>query len=203
VARRWVSALLALALIVAGCRHWPPRARAVRECPGELVSTDAIAGEFLLRQRVRIAAGERVQSLQLVAQKRGGELLLLGIDPFGVELFTLHQRGVQTRLEALPPPLLEVPPQNLLRDLHRIRFLGIPEAHGDGAVRARRGDTEIEEIWQAGRLRRRSFRGVGADPQSAVVLVFAAAEAGGAVEIRNPACGYVAEFATLAEQSLP
>jgi hypothetical protein len=116
------AGLLAAALLGAGCLHLPGRARAVPECPGEWVSTVAIEGDFLVRQRLLVSRGDRIFALQLVAQKRGDELLLLGLHPFGAKLFTLRQRGHETSVEAAPAPVLEVPPLNVLRDFHRARL---------------------------------------------------------------------------------
>jgi len=124
MARRALRAwLLAPALLGAGCLHLPGRARAVPECPGEPVSSDALGGDFLVRQRLRVVHEDRTFALDLVAQKRGGELLLLGFHPLGAKLFTLRQRGLETRVDALPAPALEVPPANALRDFRSARAL--------------------------------------------------------------------------------
>jgi hypothetical protein len=168
VASRW---LLVAALVVAlgGCRHLPGRERAVRECPGEIAPAAEIAGDFLLRQQVRVFAGDRVFAFQLVAQKRGDELILLGLHGLGAELFSVRQTGPQLEVDALPPPTLEVPPLNLLRDFHAIRR-------------------------------------EGPAPPGVEILHHPPSDAPGATarsEIRRPACGYRAEFATLSEEPLP
>jgi hypothetical protein len=128
--RALAVAAAAVAAFAAGCRHVPPGSRPVPECPGALVSTADMGEDFLWRARVRVTAGGRSSSLQLVAQKRGDELLLLGLHPLGMKLFTLTQRGGEVQVDALPPTLLDVPPRNLLRDLHRIRFLPPRERGG-------------------------------------------------------------------------
>lgn len=197
--------LLASALLGAGCLHLPGRARAIPDCPGEWVSTQAIAGDFLLRQRLIVTRGDGVFALQLVAQKRGDELLLLGLHPFGAKLFTLRQRGLETSVDAVPAPALEVPPLNVLRDLHRARFLGLASAGADGSFEERRDGTEIRELHEGGRLLRRSFQRLDADPPGVVELRFASepAEGGDRVTIENGWCGYRAELTTLAEEALP
>jgi hypothetical protein len=118
------AALSAVAAIAAGCRHLPV-IRDVSDCPGVLVSTAEMGADFLWHGRVRVAVEDRSWAFQLVAQKRGEELLLVGIHPLGVKLFTILQQGDEIQVDARPAPVLEVPPENLLRDLHRIRF---PEA---------------------------------------------------------------------------
>lgn len=199
--------LLASALLGTGCLNLPGRARAVPDCPGEWVSTRAIAGDFLLRQSLVVTRGDRVFALHLVAQKRGDELLLLGLHPFGARLFTLRQLGLETSVDAAPASVLDVPPLNVLRDLHRARFLGLASAGSDGTFEEHRDGTEIRELRERGRLRRRSFRRLAGDPAGVVELSFdaPAAESGGAdrVTIENGWCGYRAELTTLSEQALP
>jgi uncharacterized protein DUF3261 len=197
--------LLASALLGAGCLHLPGRPRAIPDCPGEWVSTQAIAGDFLLRQRLIVTRGDGVFALHLVAQKRGDELLLLGLHPFGAKLFTLRQRGLETSVDAVPAPALEVPPLNVLRDLHRARFLGLASAGADGSFEEQRDGTEIRELHEGGRLLRRSFQRLDADPPGVVELRFesAPAEGGDRVTIENGWCGYRAELTTLAEEAPP
>ena len=92
-----------------------------RECPGPLVPTEEMRGDFLLRQNVW-AQGEGLDwALTLVSQKRGPTLVLVGLDPFGAKLFTLTQQGTAVTVER-PSGRLPLPPINLLRDLHRTRF---------------------------------------------------------------------------------
>ena len=92
-----------------------------RACPGPLVPTEEMPGDFLLRQDVRVEGEGLDWALTLVSQKRGPVLVLVGLDPFGAKLFTLTQRGVEVTVER-PRGRLPLPPVNLLRDLHRARF---------------------------------------------------------------------------------
>src|SRR5215472_15058889 len=117
---------LALAASFPGCarlglafyRALPDRGR---ECPGPLVPTQEMGGDFFLEQNVRVQ-GEGVDwALTLVSQKRGPTLVLVGLDPFGAKLFTLTQQGKEVKVERPGGPL-PLPPVNLLRDLHRTRF---------------------------------------------------------------------------------
>ncbi len=204
-----VGVLLLASLLVAGCRHLPApfRSRAVSDCPGPLVATDAIIGDFLVRQSVRITTGEGHWSLQLVVQKRGDELTLLGFHPLGAKLFTLQQRGDRIVVDAAPPPLLEIPPRNLLRDLHRERFLAVAATGADGAFRERRGDVAILEVRNAGRVIERRFEAIDGEPPRVVTLHFdpVADPADGAprVRIENDGCGYRAEIRTLSATRTP
>lgn len=203
------AALLAVSMLAAGCRHLPPplRGRALPDCPGLLLATDAIPGDFLVRQRVLVTAGDQSWPLQLVAQKRGDVLTLVGFHPLGAKLFTLQQRGVRVTVDAAPAPLLEIPPRNLLRDFHRERFFAVTDAGADGTFRERRGDVEIREQRQAGRVVERRFVAIAGDPSATVVLRFEPTPdaAGGMprVVLDHGACGYRAEITTLSETTAP
>lgn len=207
--QRLASALLAACVVGGGCRHLPPplRGRALPACPGPLVATTAMPDDFLVRQRVLISSGHETWPLQLVAQKRGDVLTLLGFHPLGAKLFALQQHGERITLDAAPPPLLEVPPRNLLRDFHRERFFAVAAAGSDGRFRERRGELEILELREAGRVLERRFETIGDDPQRAVVLRFepvsAAIDAAPRVSIENDACGYRAEITTLSDTTTP
>ena len=92
-----------------------------RECPGALVPTQQIEGEFRLRQRVRVQGEDLDWRLTLVAQKRGDTLILIGLDAFGAKEFVLTQSGSEVVVER-PRGRLPLPPIDLLRDLQRARF---------------------------------------------------------------------------------
>ncbi len=207
--RRLLVALVVASLFASGCRHLPPplRGRAVPDCPGLLVATDAIPGDFLIRQRVLVTAGDESWPLQLVAQKRGDVLTLLGFHPLGAKLFTLQQRGLRVDLDAAPAPLLEIPPRNLLRDFHRERFFAVSGVGAEGTFRERRGDVEIREQRRAGRVVERRFVAIPGDPSGAVVLRFAQPSAADDDALRvvldHGGCGYRAEITTLSETRLP
>ena len=200
-----LGALLIASSVASGCRHLPPplRARAVPDCPGPLVATDAVTGDFLVRQRLRVTAGDQSWSLQLVAQKQGDELTLLGFHPLGAKLFTLQQRGLRITADAAPAPLLEIPPRNLLRDFHRERFFAVSATGTDGAFEEQRGGVSIHEQRRAGRVVERRFEALTRDPPAAVVLRFEPASATPdsqrRVRVENEACGYRAEITTLSE----
>lgn len=116
-----------------------------RECPGPLVPTEEMLGDFVLQQNVRVQGGDLDWALTLVSQKRGQTLVLVGLDPFGAKLFTLTQRGTEVTVER-PSGRLPLPPVNLLRDLHRTRFLrpGTPPEPGVTIVSDQAGTVRIQ-----------------------------------------------------------
>jgi hypothetical protein len=112
-------AALALPLALA-CASLPPRLPA---CGGPLRSTEGIAGDFTRHERIRVQ-GERVdESFGLVLQKTGDRLVVLGTNAFGAKVFAVTQRGTDLDAKSFVGRALSVPPENVLRDLHRAYFL--------------------------------------------------------------------------------
>ena len=72
---------------------------AARECPGRLLPTQQIEGEFRSRQRVRVQGEDLDWRLELVAEKRADVLVLVGLDAFGGKLFAVTQRGTEISVE--------------------------------------------------------------------------------------------------------
>ncbi len=198
---RLLAVLLVAAITTLGCRHLLEGRRAIRACPGILVPTQEIEGNFALRQRMLIRKDGTDVRLDLALQKLGDRLLLVAFDPFGVKVFTVIQTGTETEIEALPAAVLPVAPINVLRDVHRVRLLT-----ADGADSVERDGTRISEEWRAGELQWRRFERVAGDPAGAVVvepLPDAPAGVLGAVRIQNEWCGYEVVLSTLSEEVLP
>lgn len=123
-ARRSGVAFL-LALATAGCAlprlpGAPPR---LADCPGPLLPTGELPpGDFVLRERVRITGGDVDVGFQLVAEKRGERLVLVALNAFGAKAFAVTQQGLRVESESYLGAALQVPPENVLRDLHAARF---------------------------------------------------------------------------------
>jgi hypothetical protein len=127
--RALVALGLALAMSLA-CAWLPIGPRAIGDCPGPLVATEEIPGNFLVQHRLRAVAEDVDFPLRSVLQKQQGEIVFIGSSALGAKLFTVRQTGRQTEVEALPAAVLPIAPLNLLRDLHRVMFAA--EAGGDG-----------------------------------------------------------------------
>jgi hypothetical protein len=157
-----------------------------------------------MRQHLRLTSGDRTVGMELALQKRGGELVLVGLHPLGAKLFSVRQVGTDLEVEALPAQVLDIPPENVLRDIHRVYFLSLAPPVHDGTIRGVRGETEIRERWETGTLRERSF-GADADSPDSARVVFAPVPAAGAplATVHHTGCGYRAEIRTLSRQSLP
>lgn len=124
-ARRAVAMGLAGAALMGGCAGCPLPIGRIRlpDCPGPLVSTQALpAGDFRVREQVRVTGSGVDLGLDVVAEKRGDRLVVVALSVFGTQLFTVTQRGEEVEFAAPLRHGLPVPPRNLLRDLHAARF---------------------------------------------------------------------------------
>lgn len=125
---RALAALLALALCASACHslsRLPPRLRA---CDGPLRSTHEIAGDFTRIERIRVRGLGVDEAFGLVVQKKGARLVVLGTNAFGAKVFALTQEGERFEAKSFIGPALSVPPENVLRDLHRAYFLSAQQA---------------------------------------------------------------------------
>jgi hypothetical protein len=128
------DALLGCLLAAGGCRlplvlHPPPR---IADCPGGIASTRALpAGDFVIREQVRVVGEDVDASFDVVAEKRGDRLVLVGFDPVGAKAFSVIQEGSEVRSESFLGRALQVAPENILRDLHAADF-----ARADASPRA-------------------------------------------------------------------
>ncbi len=142
---------LVLALTAAlACRHVPPPPAFIpvplprlADCPGSLRPTYEIEGDWVIHERIRVR-GDRVdEAYGLVVQKGGPRLVLVGLTPFGATAFTVTQIGVEVWSESKLGPALPVPPENVLRDLHRAHFLATDDPGFEGRTVERAVDGSV------------------------------------------------------------
>jgi hypothetical protein len=146
---RSVVALALAATALSACAHVPPPALAplllprLAECPGSLVPTQDLEGDWVIHERIRVR-GDRVdEAYGLVVQKSGPRLVLIGLTPFGAKAFSVTQIGVEVWSESKLGPALPVPPENVLRDLHRAHFLATDDPAFEGRTVRRDADGSV------------------------------------------------------------
>jgi hypothetical protein len=148
---RRLAAALAAAGLAAGCAtlatHAPPSPLNplphLADCPGPLRSTQDLEGNWIVHERIHVV-GERVdESYGLVLQKTGAKLVLVGLTPFGAKAFGVTQIGVETWPESYLGAALPVPPENVLRDVHRAHFLTADVAGNDARTVTRDADGAV------------------------------------------------------------
>jgi hypothetical protein len=127
--------------------------------------------------------------LEVVARRAQGELLVVGIAPYGVRLFAVHQRGREIRVEGASSREFEHLALWTLDALHRSVWIRAPaDAGSDPVVSWMRENERVTESVVAG-VRQREFSRAHT---SATVQVHYAAPAAATprIEVLNPWCGY-------------
>lgn len=172
--------------LLAGCmtlRLITQRPARLAECPGILVPSEQIDGDFLSRMQIQITSEHVAVGYDLILQKKGDRLVLIGLTRFGAKAFSVVQVGRHLEVESTMGPATQVPPANILRDLHRARFLGAGPAPASGVVESQRDGESLRDTWSDGTLRRRELDSDEGD----VVLEFVDART---VRIDNRRCDY-------------
>ncbi len=162
-------ALFALLSCATGAPSKPPD----RPYGGSLISPSVYPGDFIDRQKIVALYGDRSLRFDAVLQKRGNELTLLGLTPFGSRAFVIRQTGTGVSFESFVPQTFPFPPRYILVDVHRVFFAWVLEHDAppvDGMLEATREDEVVTEHWQGGRLLRRTFRRVDGNPQGQIVV---------------------------------
>lgn len=202
---RWLPALLTLLCV--GCAGIPFRSdRGV--CPVVPEATGDLPEGLLLRSRVHLVGQGKDLRLEVVAQATPEELVVVGLMPFGMRLFTVRQWDRELAVETLSDREFGRTALWVMDALHRIYWIEPPQASAHGDVRSwEREGERVSDRLGAGLLRRREFAGAGADPAAARVSIDYPDPGGGAVaagtgtgagiSIDNPWCGYEAVWITL------
>jgi hypothetical protein len=165
--------LRALAVIVAclglggamlGCgmlqteAHRPPRTDAVLDAP-ILLPVGALAEDVVMQQRVTVRWKDREESFGAVLQKRGQELLLLGLGPMNTVGFRLSLVEGHVSFENRTGRDVPFVPERILADVQRVFY---PWIEGESRCtrcdrRGVRGDLEIVEHIGDEHLEQRRF----------------------------------------------
>jgi hypothetical protein len=178
--------------LVAGCGGPPAAPR----YPGELVPTSELDGpDFSVRHRIDGRRGQTSFGFEAVLEKRPDTLVLVALTPFGSRAFAIEQRGERLTHQSFVDEPLPFPPRFVLLDVHRTLFIGVSDRPlPDGEHERTRGGERIVERWRDGRLERRVFERLDADPPGTIAITFEPAVAPPALPeratLRNGWLGY-------------
>ena len=201
--RRLATACV-VALAASGCAHRAapaPAAPAARELP----SPDAIPGTFTVRQKLTARSARGGGAFEAVLQKKPGELLLVGLTPYGSRAFLLRQTEGDVQLTSYLPRELPFPPTFILLDVHRVMDAWLGSAPASGERAGDVGAERVHERWRDGKLVERTFTRVAAaragEPPGDIVITYSGDGPAGLaalVTLDNRRYGYV-----LTVQSFP
>ena len=177
-------------------------APAGRHCPVELVPTSQIVHSLPLHTRIQLHFADEQMSYEALAVAQPEGLVILGLSPYGVRLFAVHQRGSEYSLEVASSELRHLG-RWTLDLLHRVYWIQPPDDLDNGDAWPRGGE-ELREAAAVESGGRRVFSLVagwaGDSASSSIVIDYPAAferSASGPVAIRNPWCGYEAKVLEL------
>ncbi len=156
-----------------GAAQVPDRAAAELEARAALMPVPATAPNFMARQKLIGRYGEREFRAEVIIQKQGEKLVLIGLSPFGTKGFVLEQTGVEVEYTSHMPEGRELPfpPVFMLVDVHRSIWLsGQGTAKPDGEHTSERGDYRVTDDWRGGLIRAREISpaGEGAAPEVSI-----------------------------------
>jgi hypothetical protein len=191
-----------LLLLLVACAAPRPK-----EYPGTLLAPSRTAGDFVRTQKLTARFQGQTRSMDAVLQKEGDLLTLIGMTPFGSKAFVLQQQGVEVSFKSYVAFEMPFPPKYILLDIQRVYFAGLEGAPlPDGEHTDQRDGEQIVEVWQGGRLLRRTFTRLSGDPAGAITVTYQGGMAGGIspakVEIDNGWVGYQLSINTVQEQRL-
>jgi hypothetical protein len=177
------------------------------EYPTTLTAPSTHPGDFIRRQKLVVTFHGQTRGLEAVLQKRGNELVLVGLTPFGTRAFVLKQTGLEVQFQSYYGPAPPFPPRYMLDDISRTYFAGIGDQPlEDGGHRITRDGELIEEEWKNGRLLRRRFERVARDPPGEIVITYVGGMASTVspvlIELDNGWLGYHLSVTTLSEEAL-
>jgi hypothetical protein len=167
-----ILAVLLIGLALAGCGGRP--AGEVPAYPGHLRLPSEVPADFMLRQHLVARYGDEESAFDLVLQKRGDELVLLGLAPYGGRAFALTQRGDTFESEKFVPMRLPFPARHILNDIHRVLFrgsgLGAQRPDGDHVLEEH--GERVEEGWQDGQLVTRTYERLDGEPAGRIRITY-------------------------------
>jgi hypothetical protein len=178
----WVVVALALGCASSSPRHLVLSADDAAEgYPAVLHDPAEWPENFMVRQSIDIRGqkdGRTVEGqLDAVVQKKDDTLIILGLGPMNARAFTLTQRGRRIEFDQLAGPRLPFSPRNILIDVHRVFFKALPRPDGAGASGVVRGELDgesVEERWEHGELKERSFTRPGSALRGALRVEYGA-----------------------------
>jgi hypothetical protein len=177
---------------------------------GPLDFPDEGVADFFDRQRIVATYEGHSFAFDAVLQKRGNELTLLGLTPFGSRAFVVTQKGAAVSFQTYVGTSLPFPPQYMLIDVHRVFFphVGPGDAAASPGEHTFSSDGEvITETWRDGRVSERTFSRADGRPAGRIVIHYDETmdEEGGHphhVVLNNGWYGYRLDITTVSHKQL-
>lgn len=199
-----------LLVVLLGCTPRPttPPDPSQMRYPGEFAAVQELAarGDFLTRQALVGRYGEHEFHGEVVVQKVGGAITLIGVTPFGAKAFVVQQDASGVKGQEIFKGTLPFPPEFMLLDVHRSLFIKLAEGTGDGTRRGERAGEAITEEWAGGMLLRRTYQRLDRRPKGTITVEYVGGMTGEqpprVMRLDNGWFGYSVEITTVSWQAL-
>ena len=158
-------ALLAILLACSGSRRSVVMsASGDAEYPGVLHQPQTLGRDFMVRQNLKLHTKHNGKPLDAefdaVVQKQANKLLILGLGPMNMKVFTITQEGDRIEFVQFRGPDMPFSARNIVLDVHRVFFKKLPpptEAKYSGKLEGELDGEHVVETWEGGELRERVF----------------------------------------------
>ncbi|HSZ80822.1 MAG TPA: DUF3261 domain-containing protein [Polyangia bacterium] len=197
-------AFVLLAFVTACAHGAPPPAALPAPTAKDLPRPDAIPGIFTVRQKLTARSARGGGAFEAVLQKKPGEVLLVGLTPYGSRAFVLRQTDADVQFTSYIPRELPFPPTFILLDVHRVLDAWLGPGLASGARSGTVGVERVDERWRDGKLVERRFTRLAAAegaPRGDVTITYSGDGPAGLaslVTLENRRFGY-----TLTVESFP
>lgn len=172
--RLCASLLLASALLACTHRDPPPSTTPppAGGYPGVLRDPATHAHDFMVRQHAVGDHNGRSFSFDAVVQKKGDELIVLVLTPYGSRALLIKQTGAEVEVQKFIDRELPFDPEFILLDVQRVFLKGQPAPHAEGWTETVAEDETIREHWQGGRLLAREYTRVDGTPAGTIAVTY-------------------------------
>lgn len=110
--------ILFIAVALAACAHSPPPADVARPVVDPLLSPDSLGRSLTLSQIVTGEYGDERYTLRIETEVTSDHLVVVGLTPLGVPLFSLEQKAGSSTIDMMKvPDQLPFDPRHMLSDL--------------------------------------------------------------------------------------
>jgi len=155
----------------------PPNHALVDDDSAVLIPTQQLSTPpFMVVQRVRGKFGTQDVAFECVVQFSQGKLTITGITPYTTRAFVVEQDGLDVHAEAFMLRDVWFEPLQVLYDVHRTFFRGLPASQTNGAHEQVDHGEFVRELWQGGHIVERRFHAL-ATSASLIVISFEGAPA--------------------------
>jgi hypothetical protein len=203
---RWLALVVVVMMGCAPRATQPPDPSQMRY-PGEFAAGAELTGrrDFMTRQALVGKYGEREFHGEVVVQKVGDKVTLIGVTPFGTKAFVVQQDASGVKGQEIIKGTLPFPPAFMLLDVHRSLFIKLAEGTGDARA-GERGGEAMTEAWQGERLMRRTYQRLDRRPKGTITVEYVGGMVGDeppkVMRLDNGWFGYSVEITTVSWQAL-